>query len=118
MTEIILVTPNTLCRMDYHKGIDSSDEEDSGVTIPDHDHIDANIDNVCDVTGDIPMNESLNETLIDTDRETSDDANDSPPLDSIINLPSTSNELFVQESSKKSTRARNKPAWLRDYDTS
>lgn len=141
LTEVMLVTPNTVCRMDYDKGFDSSDEEE--VSIPSGVGTDISVDNIqsnhrTDSLNDniqvnqpdafinhIPQELNLANNYEQSQSHFSVDA--IPEENSVVSdISSVPTERTVakppivpvvnEQDGRKSSRVRKKPSWMMDYE--
>ena len=133
LTEVMLVTPSTMCREDYHKGLDSSDDDEvatNNTAIPVDRHEHANSSLVVNTSSAIDLNHVNNVDLTEVSEPVLDhveihDPTVIPGLELTANDPAvTSQEEIlvpsVAESSsveqRRSTRRKNPPAWMKDYE--
>ena len=116
LNEIMLVTPNTECRVDYRKGFDSSDEEPPDEPTPEPEPVEMNI--IPHGQYEEPVEQALEPHLepepVEVNNVTHDQNEALVPNvveeESII----VNNEAQAQ---RRSNRNRRKPTWLEDYET-
>ena len=141
LTEIMLVTPNTECRVDYTRGFDSSDDEaldqhstsenvnpqqfasapTTNTSIPIHPADDSNTSGgpaVADVLPEVPSSDNTISSQVETVI---------PELNSeLVGTLDTTQDVAVEELGatldvaleEKPSRQRKPPAYLKDYDLS
>ena len=116
LTEVMLVTPNTVCRMDYERGLDSSDDEDTNVvsTVASNNSRDHVVPPVSEPAVDTVIHEEP-PSFMHESTETSVVAAADDVVDEIVPV---TQELVPppENSNRRSARTRNTPTYLKDYE--
>ena len=116
LTEVMLVTPNTVCRMDYEKGLDSSDDDDTNVvsTVASNNSRDHVVPPVSEPVVDTVIHEEP-PSFMHESTETSVVAAADDVVDEIVPV---TQELVPppENSNRRSARTRNAPTYLKDYE--
>ena len=124
LTEVMLVSPNTICRRDFDHGLDSSDEEEVFVNdsisspgssnveppgsrnVSDHPVVDHTIQGQPDIVDSLPQ---------PVMEESEDQASEAE--EAVQDATSVATNTTLPDSSRRSTRLRKKPGWMEDYET-
>ena len=121
LTEVMLVSPNTICRRDFDHGLDSSDEEEvfvnDSVSSPGSSNVEPpGSRNVSDhpvvdhtIQGQPDIDDSLPQPVMEESEDQASEAEEA-----VQDATSVATNTTLPDSSRRSTRLRKKPGWMED----